>query len=331
MDQFESPPGQSRTGIIVIGLVVVGLVLVGVGGYLVWQKKQGGGGSTLSADSAEFSRWCELRKEWERKVEPLVGDILLKSVKPQDAAEREKLVVQRNMLCQEYARKLREMGVTDPAAQEVEVALVKEGKTRSNVSVEIDNLLAKIEGPDTAALREARDKLERYIKGRIGQARALADKEIAAAFAKAGGKTCASFFRGPMTDQGTTGNPYESWDEIELKRTQAMKRFDDKITEMEPLEQFTNRVYHEMVRLYHGTLTKCYKQAKANNPGMSDKLGLRVRLKPSGKVATLGIEWMINREEKILDCLLETASKWRLPQPDPKYNVVVVTLDFTRL
>ena len=64
---------------------------------------------------------------------------------------------------------------------------------------------------------------------------------------------------------------------------------------------------------------------------MSDKLGLRVRLKPNGKVATLAIEWMINRDEKILDCLLAKAAKWQLPQPDPEINVVVVSIDFGSL
>jgi len=333
MEQFDTPGGQKRTGIIVVTLVVIGLALVGTGGYLVYSKRQesGGGSGSGAANAQELGQWCKIRQEWAKKVDSLVGDILLKSIKAQDKAELDKLVVNRNMISQDYARQLRELQVTDPTLQEIEVALVKEGKTRANVSVEIDKLLAKIDAPDTAALRENREKLDRYIKGRISQGRSKADEEVAEAAAKLGDSKCSDIYRGPITDEGTSGNPYVSWDELELKRGAALRQFDDKIKEMEPVEQFTNRIYHEMVRLYRPTLKKCYEQAKARNPKMSDKLGLRVRLKRDGKIATLAIEWMINRDEKILDCLLAKAAKWRLPPPDPQINVVVVTLDFSTL
>jgi len=256
---------------------------------------------------------------------------MLKSVKAEDKEARDKLVLKRNTLCQDYARRVADLKVTNPGLQEAEVAMVKEGKTRANVSVEIDNLLAKIDAPDTAALRKNRDRLDRYIKGRIQQGKATAENEVKAGLAKLGESACNGIFHGTVTDEGTTGNPYVSWDELELKRTQALKQYDEKIKEMEPVEQFTNRVYHDLVARYRGTLKKCYGKAKTANPNMSDKLGLRVRLKPNGKVKTLAIEWMINREETILDCLLETASKWKLPRPDPETKVVVVSLDFTSL
>ena len=64
---------------------------------------------------------------------------------------------------------------------------------------------------------------------------------------------------------------------------------------------------------------------------MSDSVGLRVRLKRSGEVKTLAIEWMDNQEESFLDCLLEKASKWKLPRPDANTEVVVVPLDFTKI
>jgi hypothetical protein len=333
MNQFDTPPGQKRTGVIVVGLVVVGLVLVGTGGYLVYSKKKNNNGSGAPSGLAEkeAAEWCKIRREWAQKVQPLVGDILLKSVKAADKEERDKLVLKRNTLCQQYARKVADLKVTNPALQEAEVAMVKEGKTRANVSVEIDNLVAKIDAPDTAALRKNRDQIERYIKGRIQQGKATAENEVKAGLAKLGQSACNGIFHGTVTDEGTTGNPYVSWDELELKRTQALKQYDDKIKEMEPVEQFTNRVYHDLVARYRGTLKKCYAKAKAANNAMSDKMGLRIRLKPNGKVKTLAIEWMINREEKILDCLLETASKWKLPRPDPETKMVVVSLDFTRL
>jgi len=325
---LESPPGANKKGIMVLVLVFLGLALVAVGAFLVLGKKAGKG-NKARVDSSEVTRWCELRQEWAKKVDPLAGDIMVKSVKPADKPELDKLVVQRNVLCQDFARKLRELKPTEPALQEAEIAMVKEGKTRANISVEIDNILSKLDTPESAALRENKNKLESYIKGRIEKGRAAADGEIKAAMAKLGEAACSGIFRGPMTDEGTTGNPFVSWDELELKRSTAMRKFSDRIVELEPLEQYANRIYHEMVRKYRPTLKKCYQKAKAQNPQMSDKLGLRIRLKGSGQVATLGIEWMINRDEKILDCLLETAARWRLPKPDPNQKVVVVTVDFS--
>lgn len=326
MDQLESPPAR-RTGVLVLILVLLGVGAVGIGGYLMWSRQQANGADVEV--SAEVGPWCKVRQEWAKAVDPLVGDILLKSVRPEDKDEHERLVVKRNTICQEHARKVRDLAVTDPLIQAVEEALIREGKTRANITVETHNLLAKIDVDESAGLNSSRDKLEKYIDQRIKQGRATADQEINAALAKVGG--CAGIYRGPMTDEGTADNPYASWDELEMQRTKALKQVDEKIRELEPQEQFANQVYHEMVRLYRPWLMTCHKRAKAINSQMSDKLGLRVRLKGTGEVATLAIEWMDNREDKFLDCLLEKAAKWKLPRPAPGMNVVVVTLDLSRL
>jgi hypothetical protein len=206
-----------------------------------------------------------------------------------------------------------------------------EGKTRANVSVEIGNAIAKLVEMQIPDLNKQKMKLTTYIKNRIKSAKDTADAEIKAAMGALGSSACNGIFHGPMTDQGTSGNPYMSWDEIEIQRTQALKQINDQIKRLEPVVQFTNRVYHELVRQYRSTLKKCYKRAKRANPKMSDKLGLRLRLKRNGRVRSLGIEWMINREEKILDCLLQTAAKWRLPTPAQEIDYLVVTLDFNTI
>jgi len=317
-------------GVIVVILVVVGIVGVGAGGYLAWSRTQGGDDGP-QVDNRELEQWCKLRQEWAKKVEPLVGDILLKSVKPEDKAELDKLVVQRNTLCQDYARQLRDMKVTDPTLQKVEIALVKEGKTRANVAVEIANLLTKLDAVDTSSLAKNKQRLETYITSRIKRGQAEADKEVAAAMSTPGASACTGIFRGPMTDEGTSDNPYTSWDELEIRRSAAVRQFEVKIKEMQPVEEFTNRVYHELVRLYRPILVGCFQKARAKNPQISAELGLRIRLKRSGEVATLAIEWMEQKDERFLDCLLEKAAKWRLPRPDPTTSVVVVSLDFKRL
>ena len=331
MDQLDTLPGKGKTGVIVLVIVVVGLVLVGFGGYLVYKKKNSNGHGQVASD-AEVGAWCAIRKEWARAVKPLVGDILLKSVRQEDKQAREALVLKRNSLCREYAEKIVQLKVTNPALQRAEMAMAMEGKSRANTSVEIANVLTKIDIPDTSTLRANRDKLARYIKRRILTTRAKAESEVAAALeGTAAGKPCQDVFQATVTDEGTSASPYVSWDELELMRVQALRRYEERIKEMEPVEEFTNRVFHRLVATYRKTLRTCYRRAKARNPDMSEKMGLRIRLKPDGKVATLAIEWMANRDEKILDCLLNTASKWKLPRPDPETDVVVVSLDLSSL
>lgn len=332
-DRLESPLVHRRTGVIVIILALVGVAFAVIGGYMVFGKRQSGGQTMLGA--TEVGPWCKLRQEWAREVEPLAGDIMLKSVKSTDNGELKKLKQRRNTLCQDYARRIREMRITHPVIKEVEIALVKEGKVRANIAVEIDNILTKLDVMDSTTLSEQKKKLADYIMRRIKQGRAQADREVDAALSRLGAQGCKGMFRGPMTDQGTTGNPYESWDEIEMGKTNAVKQFDERIKELEPVEQFTNRVYHELVRRYKSTLADCYAWAKKKRPSMSDKMGLRLRLDRIGKVVGLAIEWMENRDETILDCIEKKAAKWRLPEPvlekGSKTQVVVVSLDFAKL
>ena len=339
MDELEAPAAK-KTGVVVIILVILGIGGVGAGAWVLLSKNGNGGGPTAAGvDTREVQAWCKLRQEWAKKVDPMAADIMLKSVRPEDKEALDKLTVERNKLCQEYARKLREMNVSSPHLQAVEVALVKEGKTRANIVVEINNALAKINAPATETLSKQKDKLEGYIVKRIKTARTTADKEIKAAMSGLGEAACSGIYRGPMTDKGTSANPYVSWGEVELMRTQAVKRFKEAIKALEPLEQYTNRVYHDLVARYRKTIVGCFQAAKKDYPSMSDKLGFRLRINKQGKVRGLAVEWMVNRgeggDDKFLDCIEKKAAKWRLPRPDLQGGqttlVVVPSLDFTTL
>jgi hypothetical protein len=326
MDQME-PSVHGRTGIIILILVVIGVVVVGAGGYLAWSKRK----AEPSMLSAEVSEWCSIRQEWAKKVVPLNADILLKSVSPNDAQEYEALSTKRNQICHEYAAKIWEMKPTDPAIQGVEVALIKEGKVKANIAVEISNVLAQIDAQDTnEALLISRDLLKFGISKRIEEGKKNALREVSEGLKTLQGG-CEKIFFGTATDAGTSGNPYISWDELDLRRLAAIKQFEAKIKKQEPIEEYSNRVYHELVRLYRPVLMNCYKRIKSVKPDISDKMGLRIRLKRNGEVKTLAIEWMDNQDERLLDCMLEKAAKWRLPAPDPGIEYVVVKIEFSRL
>jgi len=320
---------HGRTGMVIVILVVVGIIVLGAGGYLAWSKRRGGGATAAVSD--EVTRWCSLRQDWARQADPLAGDIMLKSVKDEDRAAMEQLVAKRGKLAAEFGRRIDELRIQDPAIAAVEAALIKEGKVRANTAVEIHNTLAKIdESEDTTALTKLRDELKVALDARIKQNQQNADREVAAALT-AVGSTCPKLYRGPATDAGTSDSPYTTWDELEMRRARAVAQFEAKLKKLEPVEEFTNRVYHEIVRQYRGLLTSCYQKAKAKNPSIASTVGLRIRLKKSGEVKTLAIEWMDPREDRLLDCLLEKASKWKLPRPDPTTEVVVVTLDFAKI
>jgi hypothetical protein len=143
--------------------------------------------------------------------------------------------------------------------------------------------------------------------------------------------TCGGIYRGPMTDEATSDNPYLSWDELEFRRAQVAKSFDKKILELAPVEEWTNLVYHKLVARYRKELKSCFAKAKARNKSVSEQLGLRVRLKRDGGVKTLAIEWMEVRDPKLLDCFLKHAGKWKLPHPMKANDYVVVTLDFSTI
>jgi hypothetical protein len=340
----ETSAVHGRTGIIVVVIVILGIGVLGAGGYLAWSKRRGAeAGASGASGSADLVKWCELRQEWARKVNPMVGDIMLKAVKDEDRAEHDQLVLKRNKLSAEYAGKLRsflssphDLGDAEQALiKKAEEALVKEGKVRANVAVEIHNLAAKELGSDeSSVIGKARDTLRTAIVQRMQEARQTADAELKAALASVPSTACPNLYRGPSTEEGTADSPYVSWDELELKRTTALAKFEAKLKTLEPLEEFTNRVYHELVRQYRGLLTSCHAKAKAASAGLPDRLGLLVRLKKSGEVKSLAIQWPEDKRtvlDPFLNCLLEKAAKWKLPRPDEKTSVVVVTLDFTRI
>jgi hypothetical protein len=339
-DQQPEASVHGRTGIIVAMIVVVGIGVLGVGGYLAWSKRRGEG-TAGATGSADVVKWCELRQEWARKVNPMVGDILLKAVRDQDRAEHDQLVLKRNKISGEYAGKLRELlrglalGEAEAAlVKKAEEALIKEGKVRGNVSVEIHNLIAKeLQSDETPVLTRARDALKTSILQRIQDARQSADTEIKTALATVKA-ACPNLYRGPSTEEGTADSPYTSWDELELRRTTAISRCEERSKKLEPLEEFTNRVYHELVRQYRGVLTGCHAKSKAKAADLPDKIGVLVRLKKSGEVKSLAIQWPEDKRvvaDPFLNCILEKAAKWKLPRPDEKSSVVVVTLDFSRI
>jgi hypothetical protein len=248
-----------------------------------------------------------------------------------DKEKAEALNSERVQLCHEYGAKLQGLGVTEAALQAVEVALMKEGKTRANIGVEIFNRLAEMEEKGKiSALRNLLEDLRGGMRQRIVEGRASADEELARAMASLPGD-CRAIYRGPVTDAGTSGNPYVSWEELEMQRTAAVKRVQDRIRELEPFEEYTNRVYHELIRRYRPVLTGCYRKIKARNAKLPDKIDLRVRINRDGSVRTLAIEFMDPRDERLLDCFLEKAARWRLPRPDRGVEYVVVSLDLARL
>jgi hypothetical protein len=322
---------HGRSGIIIVALVVAGMVVLGAGGYLAWSKRHHG----QSAGDEEGARWCQIRQEWLKQADPLTADIMLKSVKEEDRGAMELLVSKRNTLAGDFGRRIAGLKIADAELARqigrVEEALAREGKVRANFAVEIHNAVVKqSDTEDVGAIGKTQVLLRDGIAARMKASREAVDREVAAAVA-ATGVACPGLYRGPVTDEGTSDSPYISWDELELRRTQALRTVEERMKKLEPVEEYTNRVYHELIAQHRPLLMHCYKAAKAKNPKMSDALGLRVRLKRSGEVKTLAIEWMENQEESLLDCLLEKASKWKLPRPDAKTDVVVVTLDFTKI
>lgn len=327
MDQLEPQIGSKRTGILIVIIVVFGVSVLGAGGYLAWSKRRGTPTVTITD---EAKKWCEIRQQWAKAVRPLGADIMLKSVRPEDKEELALLVEKRSQLIHQYAKQIRELKVVDPAIQAVEVALIKEGKIRANVSVEIANAGGQLGADDMATLNRAAKTLRKRLVARIKDGKKKADQEIKAAMSTFTG-ACEGIYRGPMTDENTSDDPYVSWDELEMRRSLVEGKINNKLLDLKPLEEFTNRVYHDLVRLYRPTLAGCHKKIKSRNPELSDVLDLRIRLKDNGQVKTLAIQWMEVKDERLVDCFLEKASKWRLPRPDPETRVVVVTLNFNSL
>ena len=322
---FEAPPGGGKTKL-VGALVVAGIVILGAAAFVAFKRRGATQQAAASGGGEEVERWCDLRREWAKKADPMQGDILLKMAQDEQSAKQ--LYVERNKLSQQYAKRLRELGIANEGIKAVEVALIKEGKVRANVAVEIENQLAGLESGEIDTLRGAQQELASRLKRRISEGRAAADAEVSAALKPLG---CRGIYRGPMTDEATSENPYTSWDELEFRRSAALKKLDPKIANLEPQEQFRNRVYHTLMAKYRPQLKKCYLKYKRAKPELSDTMGLRVRLKRGGRVASLAIEWMEKRDDRILDCLLAQAGNWRFPSPRRSGDYAVVKLDFSRI
>ncbi|MCA9667864.1 MAG: AgmX/PglI C-terminal domain-containing protein [Myxococcales bacterium] len=330
---FESPPSHGKKNLVIV-IVVLGMAVLGVSAYVAFSKRGGGGGSggggggggAVVGDKAAVAKWCTLRKEWGQKVNALSGDILLKAVS--DPKEAEKLRDKRNSLCKKYAADVQDaVKKAGAPVVPVETALIKEGKVRANVFVEIGNHLTQLATEDVAAMQKDKKALETTMKVRISAGRAKADGEVQAALKATG---CTGVYRGPMTDDATASNPYVSWDELEFKRTRAIKRIDQRLQDLEPKIALTNQVYHKLVASYGGVLKRCYHSAKRKKPGMSAQMDLRVRLKADGKVKSLGIERMEVRGP-VLACLLKQAGRWKFSKPMKANDFVVVSIDFSRL
>mgnify|MGYP001819893969 CR=1 FL=1 len=320
-------------GKLVLLLVALGIVVLGAGAFVALKKRAGGASTPASFDETQRKQWCDLRRQWAGKVDPLAGDILLKMVQDPEAGEA--LAVERNKLCQQYARQVRDLKVTDPQIQAVEVALIKEGKVRANIAVEIANLLVQVSSEQIETLRRAKEALESRIQRRIAEGKAAADREVSEALAALEG--CHGIYRGPMTDAATADNPYTSWDELSFRRTDAIRRIGERIKELEPKQHFTNQVYHRLVSKYRRPLKRCHSLHIKKNENLA-LVGLRVRLKRNGEVQSLGVEWVGDPAqgpaggEGLLDCVLGAAGKgrWTFPRPARGGEYVVVTIDISK-
>ena len=328
---LEYQVGKSNKLVWVLVLVVVGILVLGVGAYVAFTKRSEARGPVVAPVSAEHQKWCALRKTWQEQVSALSADIMLKSIRPEDAADLKKLMAKRNVVCQEQAGKLETLLKTAGAAiQGVEVALVKEGKVRANISVEIHNLLAKyLASPDIKETREALEKAQKAMKRRIVAQHGKFDREVAQALAAI--KGCTGIYRGPFTDEGISASPYVSWKELDLRREQAAKRLDARVKELEPMEQYGHQIYHELIRRYRKQLAGCYRTAKRHKAGVSSILKVLVTLKGNGTVAKLGLIDAKPADEKVLDCLLNGAAKWKLPQPAKAGDRVAIQIDFSSM
>ncbi|MBW2732783.1 MAG: AgmX/PglI C-terminal domain-containing protein [Deltaproteobacteria bacterium] len=325
---YGSESGHSKSKVLVLLMVVAAIILLGAVAYIGFTRRAGGGSPEASL-GGDLGRWCALRSEWASKVNSLEADILLKSVRAEDEKARKALQSQRGRLCQEYAEKVRKLTVTDPRISQVEVALVKEGKVRANVSVEIANALSSHLSENIKEVRQASMVLSEGLVRRIQQGKASADNEVATALGDT--KACSAIYRGPMTDAGTSDDPYVSWRELDMRRKQAFSKVEERIKELEPREQFANQIYHELVRKYRKPLKKCYSIAKRRQPKLSAQASLLVRLKGNGQVKSMGIAKMEVKDPKLLDCLLAKASKWKLPAPVKSGDHVIITLNFGAL
>jgi hypothetical protein len=331
---YGSEPNHGKSKTLVIVLVVVGILMLAAGAVVAILKGPGAG-APGQVEEGEVKSWCELRREWAREVDALSADIALKSVRVEDAAERKALVRKRDALSRDYGKRVEQMNITDARVIELEKALIVEGKARANRSVEISNVLAQIpEDPDAEAslvdvgkrleqLRKGFEMLQEAINSRIKAGKRKADEAVASALAKIPG--CTGIYRGPMTDMGTSDSPWVSWKELELKRELAAKRIEERIRLLEPREQYANHVYHELVRRYGDTLSKCYAKARRKEPGMPSEIRLQIRLSKGGKVR--GMLETQGRADAFVECIVTPVARGKLPAPVSDDERVVVPID----
>lgn len=332
--------GKSKVALVVL-VVVVGMVVLGVGAVVAVNKRRAQTAGAGAIADEELSRWCELRRTWATRADALSADIALKSVREEDKEEKEKLVRQRDALSRDFGKQVESLGLTNAHLIDVEKALIKEGKVRANISVEIANLLAKLPGEaaDGAAdidagkrleeLRSAEETLTERMKQRIEQGEAAANREVEAALSQTGG--CQGIYRGPMTDLGTSESPYVSWQELQLMRKAAAAVFKERIKLLEPREQYANQVHHAIIRKYRDVLHGCYQTAKRKDPSLAESMRLQVRLRRNGTVQTMAVREMETADGGTVDCLLEKAAAWRLPPPASDGEIVVLPLDLASL
>ncbi len=329
MDDMDAPVSSGRSGLIVGILVIVGVGLLGVGIYLVVNKKKGAADNPAAGVNTE--PWCKLRQEWKRKVSPLDNDIMVKNAEDAYSKEAKELRTKRNLLCAEYAGKVSEM-IKDAdlykAVESIEAALVKEGKTRSNLSVKLYNKIYS-EVPK-AGTTEQLDKIKKAVEVTIANEmktkKAEYEKEVKAGLAKLQ-PACSGIYFG--TALKGSSEPYTTWEELQVERNKAVTAVKNKIDELRPTEEYINRVRHDLYKCCTKDLVACYKKTKKKNPKMPSKMGLKIRFKKKGKFGLTFAAWDQKSPEKILDCLANKAGKWKLPGDDD-IKEVDITIDFVK-
>ncbi|MBK8479885.1 MAG: hypothetical protein IPL40_01705 [Proteobacteria bacterium] len=333
-EHFDPASTEHRLRRFVVASLLLGVVVLGVAIFVGLRRRAAT--EAPSENSSALASWCELRRQWARDDGTLSADILLKSVRPDQRAERERLVGERNEVAERYRRQLVQLlgKLDDPRVLLVEQALVKEGKARANTAVRIANVVSEVEAAagDGAADAQLRDRLAQLraaqttaaetLKQRIVNGRRAADAEVTRALAAIPG--CHSVYRGPVTDENTGDSPYVAWDELEMRRDQLASSIAAKVHRLEPAEQFTNQVHHALVRRYRPILSSCFQKQRRKAPRTPTEIDLHIRLQSNGTVKTLGLQGA----EVLRDCLLETAGRWRLPAPGRAGESVVIAMDF---
>jgi hypothetical protein len=333
-ENFDPATPEHRLRKFVVASLILGVVVLGVAIFVGLRRRTSA--DRPAAPSGALASWCEMRRSWAREDGTLSADILLKSVRPDQRSEREGLLAQRNAVAARFRNQLLPVlgELNDQRVLLVEQALVKEGKARANTAVRLANLLTEADAAagDGAADAHLRDRLEQLraalataaeaLKQRIVTERQAADVEVARALAAIPG--CHGVYRGPVTDENTGDSPYVSWDELEMRREQLASSIAAKIRRLEPAEQFTNQVYHALVRRYRPVLSNCFQKQRRVAPQTPREIDLHIRLQANGAIRTLGLQGA----EILRDCLLETAAQWRLPPPSRAGETVVVPMDF---